>query len=129
NAYLNKKEIQSFIEDSNLKLTREQLEEKIKLYELEQSLPQEQKVKTLYKPALDKYSAQLSLQTTSREKQDVNTTIQSNALTLVKEIRAKFSERISNRKRLIIEQTANEAKRISWKINLELPLKSGNEIF
>ena len=29
----------------------------------------------------------------------------------------------------MIEQTANEAKLISWKINLELPLKSGNETF
>ncbi|MDY0388554.1 MAG: hypothetical protein RBT65_15810 [Methanolobus sp.] len=129
NAYLNRKEIQNFIEDSNLKLTREQLEEQIKLYELEQSLPQEQKIKTLYKPALEKYSAQLNLQTTSKEKQNVNTTIQSNALTSVKEFRAKFSESIYNRKRLMIEQTANEAKLISWKINLELPLKSGNETF
>ena len=90
NAYLNGKEIQSFVEDSNLKLTREQLEEQIKLYELEQSLPQEQKVKTLYKPALEKYSAKLNLQTTSKEKQNVNTTIQSNALISVKEFRSQI---------------------------------------
>lgn len=129
NAYLNRKEIQSFIEDSDLKLTREQLEEQIKLYELEQSLPQEQKIKTLYKPALERYSAQLNLQTTSKDKQNINTTIKSNALTSAKEIRTKFSESISNRKRLTIEQTANETKLISWKINLESPLKNGKETF
>lgn len=78
---------------------------------------------------MEKYSAKLNLQTTSKEKQNVNTTIQSNALISVKEFRAKFSESIYNRKRLMIEKTANEAKLISWKINLELPLKSGNETF
>ena len=128
-AYLNRNEIQSFIEDPNLKLTREQLEERVKLYEFEQLLPQEQKVRALHKPALETYLSQLNLQTTSKEKQDTNKVIQSNALTLIKEVRAKFSKSISNHRRLMIERAVNEANLISWKINFELPLESGNENF
>lgn len=128
NAYLNRVEIQNFEEDTTFKITKEQLKEQIELYEEEQILPQEQKVKTLYKPALEKYSAQLNLQTTSKEKQVNNATIQRNALSSAKEIRTKFTNCIHKRKRLTVEKTANEAKTISWKVSLDLPLKSGNEI-
>lgn len=127
NAYLSKTEIQNFLEDANLKITKEQLKEQIELYEQEQILPQEQKVKTLYTPALEKYSAQLNLQTTSKEKQATNATIQRNALSSAREIRTKFTECIRNRKRLTIERTANEAKTISWKVSVDLPFKNGNE--
>ena len=129
NAYLNRTEIKSFNEDANLKITKEQLDEQIELYEQEQTLSQEQKARTLYTAALEKYSAQLNLQSTSKEKKTTNDTIQRNALSSAKEIRTKFSECIRKRKRLTIEKTANEAKIISWKVNLELPFKSGKEIF
>lgn len=129
NAYLNKAEIQNYVEDANLKITKEQLNEQIELYEQEQVLPQEQKVKTLYTPALEKYSAQLNLQTTSKEKQATNATIQRNAFSSAKEIRMKFADCIRNRKRLTVERIANETKTISWKISLDLPFKNGNETF
>ena len=82
NAYLNRTEIKSFNEDANLKITKEQLDEQIELYEQEQTLSQEQKARTLYTAALEKYSAQLNLQSTSKEKKTTNDTIQRNALSL-----------------------------------------------
>lgn len=127
NSYLNRIEIQNFVEDANLKLTKEQLEEQIELYEQEESLPQKQKVKELYKPALEKYSAQLNLQTTSRTTQATNQTIMSNALTVAKEIRVEFSKSIRKRIMLTTDKKANEAKAIAWKSFLEFQFKSGKE--
>jgi hypothetical protein len=129
NAYLNRTEIHNFHEDTSLKITIEQLDEQIELYKQEQTLPQEKKTRTLYTAAFEKYSAQLNLRSTSNEKKTINDTIQRNALSAAKEIGTKFSECIRNRKRLTIEKTANEAKIISWKVNLELTFKSGKEIF
>jgi hypothetical protein len=127
NAYLNKTKIQNYDEDDRLNITKEQLFEKIKLYEEEQNLPQEQKVKTRFRPALEKYSAQLNLQTTSKEKLENNKTIQSHSLSSAKEIRTEFSEIISKRLRLTNEKIANETKLILWKVSLKLPLASGTE--
>lgn len=127
NAYLSRNEIQNFVEDANLKLTREQLAEQIEVYEKEQSLPQGEKVKALYKPALEKYSAQLNLQTTSKTTQATNQTIMSNALTVAKEIRVEFSKSIRKRIMLTTDKKANEAKAIAWKSFLELQLKTGKE--
>lgn len=127
NAYLNRNEIQNFTEDANLKLTKEQLEEKINLYEEEQTLPQDKKVKTLYKPALESYSKQLNLQSTSKTTLTTNQTIMTNALNVAKEIRVEFSKSISKRKMLTAEKIANEAKSIAWKSFLELQLKTGKE--
>lgn len=128
-AYLNKTKIQNFVEDASLNITKKQLNEQIKLYIEEQTLPQGQKVKTLYTPALEKYSTQLNLQTTSKDKQASNATIQENSLLAAKEIRNDFSENILKRKRLIAEKKDTDAKKVSWKNNLELPFKSGEETF
>ncbi len=129
NAYLDNTKTQNFVEDASLKITIEQLYEQIKLYKEEQTLPHGQKVKTLYTPALEKYSSQLNLQTTSKEKQDTNTTIQENSLLSAKEILHEFSENILKRTRLISEKKDTDAKIVSWKYNLELPFKSGEETF
>ena len=129
NAYLKRNDIQSFIEDANLKLTKEQLEEKINLYEEEQKLPQDKKVKILYKPALENYSKQLNLQTTSKTTQATNQTIMSNALTVAKEIRVEFSKSIRKRIMLTTDKKANEAKAIAWKSFLDLHFKTGKETF
>lgn len=129
NAYLNRNEIQNVSEDENLKLTKEQLEERIKVYEEEQILPTEQKVKNLYKPALDKYSAQLNLQATSNSTKTTNITIQTNALTAAKEIRSNFSKIIRKRIILTTEIKANEVKMIVWKSQLQFQFKSGKEVF
>lgn len=129
NSFLNRNEIQNFTEDSKLKLTKEQLDEQIELYEQEQSLPLKQKVKELYKPALEKYSTQLNLQNTSKTTQATNQTIMSNALTVAKEIRAEFSKTIRRRILLTTEKKANEAKAIAWKSFLELNFKTGKEAF
>ncbi|NOU19711.1 MAG: hypothetical protein HOO91_19310 [Bacteroidales bacterium] len=129
NAYLYRNDIQNFIEDTNLKLTREQLEEQITHYEVEQTLPQEQKVKILYTPALEAYFGKLTLQKNSKVELERNSATQKLALDTAKEIRNKFSESILNRMRLTNEKTANDAKTISWKVNLEFTFKSGNETF
>ncbi|MGB5944147.1 MAG: hypothetical protein WBG71_14780 [Leeuwenhoekiella sp.] len=129
NAYLDKTKIQNFVEDDSLSITTEQLYEKIKLYKEEGNLPQEKKVKTLFTPALEKYSAQLNLQITSKEKQDANKVTQELALTSAKEIRTNYSQNIGKRKRLNSEKVANETKFISWQVSLELPFASGTETF
>jgi DNA repair protein SbcC/Rad50 len=129
NAYLNRNEIRTFSEDENLKLTTEQLEERIKVYEEEQFLPTEQKVKALYKPALEKYSAQLNLQATSNSTKATNNTIQTNAFAEAKEIRREFSKIIRKRILLATEVKANDQKTIAWKTQLEFQFKSGKEVF
>jgi|GEM_PF-2873771 len=127
NAYLKKAEIQIFIEDDNLKITRQQLEEQIEFYKQEQTLPEEQKVKVLYKSALEKYSEKLNLQTTSKEKQDTYKSSQNLALSSAREIRTKFSEYIHKRKQLKIEKVANEANMIAWKSHLDIPVNNRKE--
>lgn len=127
NAFSNRNEIHNFTEDSNLKVTKEQLDEQIELYEQEQSLPQNQKVKELYKTALEKYSVQLNLQTTSKTTQATNQTTMSNALGIAKETRVEFSKSIQKRIVLTADKKANEAKVIAWRACLELQFKTGKE--
>lgn len=128
NAYLIRNELEMFVEDANLKLTSSQLAEKIDLYEKEQALSDEQKVKTKYKIALEKYSSQLNLQVTGKTTLAANQTIQNNSLKTSKEIKGDFSKRIQKRKLLTNERKTNEAKKDAWKSFLELPFRNANEV-
>jgi len=127
NAYLNKNEIESFVEDDSLKLVKNQLEEAINLYQEEEKQPVERKVKTLCSIALTKYSAQLHFQTTSAATKDSNLVIQNNALSIAKEIREDFQKCIKRRIFSRVEKVALGGRFTVWESHLELQLKNGKK--
>lgn len=128
NAYKSKNEIGNIIEDASLKLTKEQLEEKINLYQADEKQPNEKKVKALFPIALGNYSEKLNLQITSKSTKDSNLIIKANALAEAKRIREDFQTSIKKRILLRVEKVAYEANTISWKSQIEVSFKSGKEI-
>ncbi|OFY85374.1 MAG: hypothetical protein A3F72_03665 [Bacteroidetes bacterium RIFCSPLOWO2_12_FULL_35_15] len=128
NAYKNKDEIQRVSEDVSLKLTKEQLEEKINVFLVDEKQSANEKVKVLYPIALGKYSEQFNLKITSNTTKDSNVTIKENALTQAKTIRNEFQKSIKKRIILIQEKITLEANTASWKLSIDVPFKNGKEI-
>ena len=124
-AYLDSENIQSFVEDKSLKLTKEQIEEKISLYQSNLIQPEENKIQKLYSDSLKNYSTKLGVQSTSNEKRTANVTIQTNSLARAKEIKNKFGNEIVNISRSKKENTELDLKQKSWQSQLEMELNSG----
>jgi DNA repair protein SbcC/Rad50 len=127
-AYLNQEELYSFKIDDSFKITSEQLDEKVSLFQIDNEQTEEEKVKTLYRIALEKYQEKLGVQLTSKEKKTSNTTLQGQALERAREIRDSFQIKIRQLIKLRVEKDSIETKFIAWKSGIEIELYEGKEI-
>jgi exonuclease SbcC len=128
NAYRIKEEIGRVTEDLSLKLTKEQLEERINLYQSDERQPNAKKVKTLFPIALEKYSEKLNLRATSTTTKESNLAIKANALIEAKRIREDFQTSINRLIEFKKEKVTHEANVTSWKSQIEVSFKNGKEI-
>jgi hypothetical protein len=127
-AYLSIKDIESYIDDDSLKLTKEQFEERISLFNADSMEIEENRIKTLYLKALENYSNKLGVQSTSKEKKNSNMTILSKALTQAKEIRYNYHKKIENIIRLKKERIALETKINDWQSHIEIEFNDGKQL-
>lgn len=127
NAYTNRNAIKSAIEDQSLKLTKEQLEERIDLFQLDEKRTKDEKIKTLHHIALEKYSMKLNIQTSSKATKASNLVIKDNSLVQAKEIRVEFQRIV--KKRILLRDDKNTllASSLSWRSHIDAQFKKGKE--